>query len=268
MDTIRNPAEEDRKTKGDEAMQAVKDWDPDLVIAVDDNAQSYFARFLAGQDRPFVVFCGVNNEPDVYGYPAKNVTGVKEIIPWNETMALLKEIQPDTKQVMFLSEDSPTTTAAIDHIKQVNESVTLEPVRAPETFEQWQEAVLWANDHVNAIAIYRYHSFKDAHGKPIQSHDVMDWTIENTRIPVVSSLFFGIDDGALCGVVESGQQHGFEAAKMGIALLDGAAIADYPVHPASRYFSKINMTTARQMGIEIPEKLLNSVDVIIGDTND
>lgn len=267
MDTLRQPSDASKKEKGAEALQAVKEWNPDLVIAVDDNAQAYFGKYLVGPENPILVFCGVNKAPKTYGYPATNVTGIHEIIPFNETMILARQLFPDLENTMILSEDSTTSDAAIEYIQEVNDTIKIAEIRKPETYAQWQESIYWANDNVQSIVIYRYHSFQDEQGNRIKSHDVIDWTMNASRLPIFSSLSFAIDDGVLGGVVESGIQQGQDASKMAIALLDGDSIENHPVRTASEYHSKINLTTARSMNLKISNELLSTIDVLVGDQN-
>ena len=77
MDTKRNIEGGPQKAK--EAYAMYLDFRPDGVIAADDNAQSMFVvPYLKNKVKTPVVFCGVNHEPDTYGYPASNITGVLE----------------------------------------------------------------------------------------------------------------------------------------------------------------------------------------------
>ncbi len=79
MDTRRHKGEQFARQAGIRARDHVERSRPDLVIASDDNAQQYLViPYLKDTALP-VVFCGVNEDPAGYGYPAANVTGMAEV---------------------------------------------------------------------------------------------------------------------------------------------------------------------------------------------
>lgn len=94
MDTKRRTNEAWKEESGKITLKKVTDWQPDVVIAVDDNAQIYFAKNLVDKEKPMVVFCGVNADPSEYGYPAKNVTGILERPHFTATLKQFKRIMP------------------------------------------------------------------------------------------------------------------------------------------------------------------------------
>ncbi len=68
----------------------IDSWQPDVVIASDDNASKYLiAPYYKGGDLPFV-FCGLNWDASVYGFPAKNVTGMVEVAQIPQLLEVLK----------------------------------------------------------------------------------------------------------------------------------------------------------------------------------
>jgi hypothetical protein len=79
MDTKRNDAEDFGRQAGLRALAMVKEFAPDVVIASDDNAQKYLVvPYLLHTGIP-IVFCGVNWDASIYGYPTNNVTGMVEV---------------------------------------------------------------------------------------------------------------------------------------------------------------------------------------------
>jgi len=79
MDTKSDDSPEFAQRAGERALEAMRAFGPDVVLASDDNAQRYFVvPYLKGGPIP-VVFCGVNWDASPYGYPAPNVTGMVEV---------------------------------------------------------------------------------------------------------------------------------------------------------------------------------------------
>jgi hypothetical protein len=63
----------------DGARRAIENFDPDVLIAVDDEANELIARHWVGAARPRIVYLSINQPPSAYGYEgATNVSGVAE----------------------------------------------------------------------------------------------------------------------------------------------------------------------------------------------
>ena len=79
MDSKRNPDELAIKQAALKAKQKIDAWQPDLVIAADDNASKFLIEPYYKNSDLAIVFCGVNWNASVYGYPYKNATGMEEV---------------------------------------------------------------------------------------------------------------------------------------------------------------------------------------------
>ena len=93
--------------KAQEALALYKRFRPDGVIAADDNAQSMFVvPYLKDRVKTPIMFCGVNEAPQKYGYPASNVSGILEHNFIRESIAFAKQLIPSIKTVGFLAKGS------------------------------------------------------------------------------------------------------------------------------------------------------------------
>ena len=266
MDTKRKTSEEWKHQAGKRADDVVAEWQPDVVITADDNAQQYFAKNYAGRVSPQFVFCGVNAKPEKYGYPASNITGVLERPHYAETLRQLQQLVPDAKRVALLSDDSPTSAGAIEFIKGQTAPLELVSCDTPSSFADWQHAVRRCQDSADVIAIYTYHTVKRTGGdESMDPKEVMSWTVANSRIPIVGFLIVTVDDGALCGYLESGVEHGFRAGNIALELLGGKRAVDIPLVTALEGQSMLNMATARNLGIEVPQEVISDTEIVIGE---
>ena len=266
MDTKRRTSEAWKRQSGQNARQIVEEWRPDVVITSDDNAQQYFAKDYAGRQTPQVVFCGVNASPQKYGYPASNVTGILEVPHFAASLDHLRKFVPDAKRIAIVTDDSPTSAGALAFMKRQPTSCELVSCETPTTFKQWQNAIRRCQDSADAIAVYMYHTVKRAgQAESMEPKEVMAWTVANSRIPIVGLFIFTVDDGALCGFLESGVEHGFRAGQMALELLGGKSAADVPLVTALEGQSMLNMATARKFGISVPGEALRATDIVIGE---
>ena len=90
MDTKINRSEAFKRKAALAAKGLIEHYRPDLIICSDDNAAKYLiVPYYINSAFP-VVFCGLNWDASVYGFPARNVTGMVEVDPLSETLDLLK----------------------------------------------------------------------------------------------------------------------------------------------------------------------------------
>ena len=93
--------------KAQEAYDLYKQFQPDGVIAADDNAQTMFVvPYLKDKVSTPVMFCGVNADPLEYGYPASNVSGISERIHIGESLAFAQQLVPSIRKVVYMQKDS------------------------------------------------------------------------------------------------------------------------------------------------------------------
>ena len=122
------------------------------------------------------------------------------------------------------------------------------------------------NDQVDAFAIYTYHTLKSetASTLSVASREVVDWTRQNCTIPIVGFLPFAIEDGAFCGIFESGIEQGKTAGEMAFEILNGKSPEDIPVITVTQGQSAINMDMAKKCHIQISDSILQDTHLIIG----
>jgi ABC-type uncharacterized transport system substrate-binding protein len=266
MDTKKKTNEAWKEESGKIALKKVADWQPDVVIAVDDNAQIYFARNLVGEEKPMVVFCGVNGDPSEYGYPAKNVTGILERPHFTATLQQFKRIVPTANRIAVISDNSVTSAGAIEYMKTQKTEFDIVSWNLPSTFAEWQRQIKTACNNADAIAIYTYHTLRSEIDSTTSTdpQKVIEWTVTNSTIPIIGFFDFGIENGWLYGSVESGYEHGSEAGQIALGLLSGKNMRDFPIKTATKATSMLNLAAAEKLGIQIPEEIIENTDIVIG----
>ena len=261
MDTKRKTDEAWKARAGELAQRKLQEHQPDIVITVDDNAQQYFAKRYVDGEIPFV-FCGVNADPSKYGYPASNVTGVIERAHFKGTLQYVQHVRP-IKKIAMLSSDDPTSVGALNFMKQDFVDAEVVEWNLVSDFDEWKEAVSRYNDTVDAFGVYMYHTIKEK-GNPtsLDPKTVMEWTAQHATVPTLGFFEFGIEDGLLMGVVESGFEHGEKAAKYALEILKGTPITSLPVTKANVGMKMMNSDTAGRFGIEIMDDLLDGARIV------
>jgi ABC-type uncharacterized transport system substrate-binding protein len=260
MDTKRHTDEAWKRRVGRETLEYIAQHSPDLVIAVDDNAQEYVARHLVNSDRP-VVFCGVNSDPDKYGYPAENVTGILERPLWRESLGLLQQVYP-VKRIAVLSSDDPTSEGALHYMQQLFVDEVISDWLLVSGFDEWKAAVTQLNEKVDAVGIYMFHTIKtNEASQSLPPGQVMQWTRRHAEIPIIGFFDFTVYEGALLGVVEDGEEIGKQAAMYAVDILRGTPFSSLPVIKTERGIGLINRSAARRLDIDIEH--INLADIVI-----
>jgi len=246
MDTKRHTSEEFKINSGKKALQKVKSFKPDVIIASDDNAQEYFGKIVVEKFDIPLVFCGVNSDIQKYNYGNKNVTGILERPKINKTLNILEEALGSIDTYTIINDNSPTAVGFIDNFILLEKYDKVKNTVLTNDFMEWKSAV--NNLDTDALIIFTYHTIEG-----VKAAEVMKWTRENVNIPSVGFLDFSVSDGLLMGVVESGYEHGKIAANMAGKILDNTAANKIKIVTASQGKVLVNKTTAEKLGLDLSQ---------------
>ena len=262
LDTKRHTSAEWKAKITEDAITKIEELNPSLVIVFDDNACELVAKKYIDKALPFV-FCGMNAEPEDYGFPAKNITGVLERSHIVESIELLKKLVPDVKKVAIITDDSPSSKAFIARAKKTILPIEIYEIYTTNDFGLWKEKIKQFQSAVDGIGLFLYHTLKEK-GQEISllPEDVLKWTLENNKLPEFSSIDYTVRDGALCAVATSGYQQGRSAAEIALTILAGATPGNIPLVCLVKEYPMVNLKRADELNIIIPEDALEEVQII------
>lgn len=264
MDTKRHTDETFKQRAGESVKSVVAEWKPDVIIVADDNAQRYFAESYMGRDDVQIVGCGINAKPETYGYPATNATAILERPHFRQTMAMLHRLVPQARRIGVLSDDSPTSRGALQFMDDTSLDCRIVSREMVATFGEWKDAVRRLETTADAIAIYMYHTLKSADStESLEPTSVVRWTMDNSSLPVVGFFIFAVDDGALCGYLESGVEHGMRAGAIALEILAGKTAGQIETVTVLEGQSMLNLKTAQKLGLTIPDSVIADVAVLV-----
>jgi len=262
LDTKRNTTTEWKEEVAGNAVKKIEEFNPDLVMVFDDNACELVAKKYINKTLP-LVFCGMNGEPENYGFPAENITGVVERPHLRESMGLLKRLVPNAKKCVLLSDNSPTSEKFMAQIKKTTLPIDIYAVYTTNDFNAWKTKLGDVQSKVDAIGLFVYHTIKEKDEEvSLPAEEVLRWTLQNSQIPEFTFLDFTVRDGALCGVVMSGYVQGKTAAKMALTILAGASPANIPIRAPQEGIPMVNKRRAEELNIRIPQDVLKEVEVV------
>lgn len=266
MDTKRHTDEQWKRAAGEKAKTILAAYRPEVVIAMDDNAQKYFAKDYAGrQGPPWFVFSGVNKEPQEYGYPAANVTGVLERPNVGESIQLLLKIQPQVKNMLIMADKSETTDPLIAYCKTLHLPVTVVAYEQPLTLAEWTGALDRYRGRIDAVGLYVLRTINRSatDSTKVPEQELVRLLNERYRLPTVGFFDSAAESGVLCGVSVSMREQGVAAGRIAKEILAGKRPKDFQMRPTEQGRIQLNLRTAEFLGIQIPYSIIKRAEVVV-----
>ncbi len=262
MDTKRKTSEKWKREISAKAIEKIKTWQPDLVIATDDNAQKYVVAKMKDSGTNFV-FLGVNADPKAYKFidsmdnPGGKVTGSIERARFEQSIKLLKRLSPGARKIAIACDDGPTGASVVKRILSKASELDIEVVasRRIGNFSEWKNYISSVQDKADALLVVVYFTLKDNKGNAVSGDEVLNWTINNSKLPDIGFWSWAVEGGLLASEAISGYQQGHYAATVGSYVLMGQSPGDFPVDKPQRGELCINMARAKMLGIDVPADL-------------
>ena len=219
-----------------------------MVVACDDNASKYLlAPYYKNHSLPFV-FCGLNWDASIYGFPVSNITGMVEIEPVLETIEILKSYAKG-ERVGYIGVNTLSTQKILKHYQE-KLGIVFADGALVDTFSQWQQAYLMSQASVDLLIWLNPIGIKDW-----KEEEALSFIDEHTKIPT-GAISDGVMRYALIGRVKIAEEQGWWAGKTALRILDGTSPADIPIVTNQNSRLYVNMELAKRMGIKFPVALL------------
>ncbi|UCD86060.1 MAG: ABC transporter substrate-binding protein [Deltaproteobacteria bacterium] len=236
---------------GNWIIKSIKSKEPAAVLAVGDKAAELSSKEI--NNIP-IVFCMVI-DPEKHGIVGENVTGVSMEVPPKTQFSTLKSIMPRLKSIGVIY-DPNKTARIIDEGEKAAQDLGLELIarevasrgEIAKALEELIQRVgaLWL---VPDTTVVTRESFKY----------ILSGTIKK-EIPLLAFSDGFVKSGALLSLSPNYLSVGEEAGNIVNKILIGASTKSLPmVHPDSSL--SINLDTANQLGIKIPEEIKQKANI-------
>lgn len=221
MDTKRHHSQEylDRINKSVKTM--IAGWQPDVLIAFDDDAQNMAVHEFGNSPTIKVILAGITDSKRWLEYEnTPNVTGVTERIPVKAIREILTLMFEKPTRIYYLSDNSTAAKTLDKSIVEENwGSYELVAHKRVETFKQWQDAVHEAEEKADILLISVYHTITDGN-KQVRPSRLVRWMNSHSHIPVVGIYESFIIDGGLLAIAISSLEQGYTAAWLGLNIIE------------------------------------------------
>ena len=254
LDTKRNTDEGFKKEACSKAKAEIDAFKPDVVIAADDNASKYLIEpYFKDAALPFV-FCGVNWDASVYGYPYSNTTGMIEVTPVPQ---LVEQLQAAAhgKRIGFLGPDILTSHKELENYKKVFD-MDMTAYFAT-SYDDWKKGFVELQGKVDMLII-------DSDGGLYKEHeaDMRAFVAANTKKPTGSCYDF-MADYAVLTYAKSAEEQGDWSANAALQILDGVSPKDIPLAKNKEGSVIFNAKLAKSSGTELPYEVIESAAKVI-----
>jgi len=250
MDTKRNSSEEFIKKAALKVKKVIEEFKPDVVIASDDNASKYIiVPYYKNAKLPFV-FCGLNWDASVYGFPVDNVTGMLEV---EFIIGLIEYMKDHAKgnKIAFMSYDILSERKSAHNYKKILKVPLSEEVYV-KTVDEWKKEFLALQDRVDMIIISNMAGIKGWN-----ENEMKQWTLKNTKIPTGTTNDWMMKY-SLMGLTKIAEEQGEWAAKTALKIISGTDPKNIAITKNSQGKLYINLPLAEKLKIEFSEPMLRS----------
>ncbi|WP_353571248.1 ABC transporter substrate binding protein [Candidatus Albibeggiatoa sp. nov. BB20] len=254
MDTKRNREEAFKLQAGLDVKALIDSYQPDVVIASDDSASKYVIQpYYKDADIPFV-FCGVNWDASVYGFPYKNVTGMVEI---SLLQPLLKQLSRYAKgtRLGILSMDAYSEKRAISIYKEQFQ-IQFDKEVYVNSFAEWKAAYIKLQDQVDQLLLVTPQNMQGW-----DTYLAAEFVLEHTQIPTGTTQKSMMPFTTI-GLVKIPQEQGEWAAQAALKILAGQAPNDIPIEKNKRGKLLINLKISNSIGLIFHNAILKNAEII------
>lgn len=254
MDTKRQRGEDGHRQAGRRAWELIRKYRPDVVIASDDNAQRFLVVPYLKDSAVPVVFIGVNEKLEVYGYPCRNVTGMVEHEMAEELIKHLRAYAKGPRAGVMGADVHTMQVVAAQYDKEFFDGRLR--CYLVSSFAEFKAAFLRAQQEVDFLLFRNYSGITD--WNPAEAEAFVN---SHVRIPTGSVLPW-MQSFNLFTIAKVPEEHGKYAAATALRILGGARPAELPVVSNRLAHLVINLKMAKPAGIVLPVNLLRTAEVI------
>ncbi len=204
-------------------------------------------------------------EPETYGYPASNVSGILERNHISHSIAFAQQLVPTIQTIGFISKQSPTGQAFAEVVRREN-------ARFPARFENFfltgtlaETLETVRNLSRNCDVLYTAAwggGVPDRNGHVVSENEIIRMIAETFGKPTIGSTRAEVENGLLCSIVHTGQEQGETAAKQLLQAMTGKPVNQIPITRNRKGQRIINLKVLRALGIKPKPEVLMGTELI------
>lgn len=190
--------------------------------------------------------------------PGTNVTGTTDMTPVRTQLELLKELSPEARRVGIIYNTGEINSVVQAQIaKEAAPGLGLEVVEAvaSNSGEVMQSARSLVG-RVDALYVPTCNTV-------VSALEAVVIVAEENNLPLIVGEENSVERGGLATTGINYYDLGFQTGKMAIEVIEGAEPSEMAIQSADKVETVVNLTAALNMGVEIPDSLLQRAHRIL-----
>jgi len=237
------------------ARRAIARFNPDVLIAVDDEANSLVAREYVGRERPRILYVSLNRPPADFGYAdAANVSGIAEQLPFAAVRDAVTDLFPGrVATVAVIGVDNETGRAEMAQARAFDWSpLTVGDAALVATAEDWRAFVSRVAD-ADVLLVLGTHDLPGEGGVTVTAAEINGWTQAQARpLPIGTQVNF-VEDGGGLSFSPPPDESGAKAIGLALDWLDARDTPGAPAPVVSDHFEvAVRLEALAGRGIVLP----------------
>lgn len=217
----------DTKALAETMRRKIEQFDPHIVIAVDDETNDLVARHYIDKTRPQIIYTGLMHSPSRYGYSDQaSVWGIREQIPVHGIATLLNEVfLAGGVRIAAVGVADLTGSAEMAHITQHDWGRNqLVAHRLVTNFEAWKSFVIEVGQHADVLLVLSVDKIPAvANSKRMAPEaEVINWTEQNSKAWPIGVRASYVRMGGGIAISSPPSQMGAMAMELALARLSQA----------------------------------------------
>ena len=238
-----------------QARRAIEQMKPDVLIAIDDEANSLVAQAYVGRESPRILYVSIDRPPAVFGYTgAPNVSGIAEQLPWEAVRDAITDLFPGKSATMaVVGIDNETDRAELQQLEAFDWApVTVGMQALVSTAGDWRNFVKDA-DAADVLLVLGTQNLPDGNGGVATAAEISRWTQDNARpLPIGTQVDFVSGGGGL-SFSPPPDDYGLRAIGLALDWLDDCQTPGPPPPVESSHFDvAVRQAALAQRGIVLP----------------
>lgn len=214
------------------ALAYIEHYQPDVIVASDDNASKFVIQpYFKNHSTP-VVFLGVNLNSKVYDYPYDNATGIEEIEGLGQFLEVVEHYTGKTRFAMLFT-NTTTSKKKFRHYQKALPHLTTVIINDFKEFQQQVKHLASINDYLVIDTMDGLTGYDEVSAREfLQAHsNIPTITVSNSAKRLVNF-----------GYLKVPQEHGLWAAKTTLKILNGTPPKEIPIAKSNHFQLFINDT--------------------------
>jgi putative ABC transport system substrate-binding protein len=190
--------------------------------------------------------------------PGKNITGVSDMLPVAQHVAMMRRFYPELKKLgMIYNPREANSKSVVAMVKAEGEKHGFEVVEAmvgkPSDVQQAAKSLVGKVDAV----------YLSTDNTVISALESVIKVSEKDKLPLFSADVDSVKRGTVAALAFDYYRHGYQTGLMAKRIMiDGAFPSETPIETQQQLLLHLNLKAAKKLGVKVPEDLKKEADKV------